>query len=112
MVDSRGTEPGREVDSIAVNAYNLVLAEEDVMPVLTIRNVPEEVRVCLRLRAARAGRSVEAEVRSILAGACMETQVKPAASLQEYVRQLYKGKMPRRVVDALIAGRRKESKRE
>lgn len=82
------------------------------MPVLTIRNVPDEVRACLRLRAARAGRSVEAEVRSILAGACREPQSKPAASLQDFVRQLYRGKMPRRVADSLIAGRRKEAKGE
>lgn len=39
---------------------------------LTIRNLPEEVRRALRMRAAQHGRSTEAEVRSIL-----EEAVKP-----------------------------------
>ena len=39
------------------------------MPTLTIRNVPEQVHQALRLRAAENARSVEAEVRSILAAA-------------------------------------------
>ncbi|AEM48496.1 Arc domain-/DNA-binding domain-containing protein [Acidithiobacillus ferrivorans SS3] len=39
---------------------------------LTIRNLPEEVRRALRMRAAQHGRSTEAEVRSIL-----EEVVKP-----------------------------------
>jgi len=42
------------------------------MPVLTVRNVPEDVHRALRLRAAQHGRSTEAEVRSIL-----ESAVKP-----------------------------------
>ncbi|SOZ35016.1 FitA-like ribbon-helix-helix domain-containing protein [Cupriavidus neocaledonicus] len=36
------------------------------MPILTIRNVPDEVHRALRLRAAEHGRSTEAEVREIL----------------------------------------------
>lgn len=39
------------------------------MAVLTVRNVPDEVHRALRLRAARHGRSTEAEVREILAAA-------------------------------------------
>lgn len=39
------------------------------MPTLTIRNLPEEVHRALRLRAAANGRSVEAEVRGLLAAA-------------------------------------------
>lgn len=42
------------------------------MAILTVRNVPEEIHRALRLRAARAGRSTEAEVRAIL-----EAAVKP-----------------------------------
>lgn len=34
---------------------------------VTVRNVPEEVHRALRVRAARHGRSTEAEVREILA---------------------------------------------
>lgn len=36
------------------------------MTVMTIRNLPEEVRRALRVRASRHGRSTEAEVRAIL----------------------------------------------
>ncbi len=36
------------------------------MAILTIRNLPEETHRALRHRAAEHGRSIEAEVRSIL----------------------------------------------
>ncbi len=36
------------------------------MPSITIRNVPEAVHRALRVRAARHGRSTEAEIRDIL----------------------------------------------
>ena len=36
------------------------------MPVLTIRNVPEETKKRLRIRAAEHDRSMEAELRAIL----------------------------------------------
>jgi plasmid stability protein len=49
----------------------------DVMATLTIRNLPEEVHRALRLRAARHGRSTEAEVRAIL-----ENAVKPQGRLK------------------------------
>jgi plasmid stability protein len=39
------------------------------MAVLTVRNVPDDVHRALRVRAARHGRSTEAEVREILAAA-------------------------------------------
>lgn len=42
------------------------------MAILTVRNVPDDVHRALRVRAARHGRSTEAEVREILA-----TVVKP-----------------------------------
>lgn len=38
----------------------------DCMPTLTVRNLSEEVHRALRVRAARNGRSTEAEVRTIL----------------------------------------------
>lgn len=37
-----------------------------MMPMLTVRNVPVEVHRALKIRAARHGRSTEAEVRAIL----------------------------------------------
>lgn len=39
------------------------------MAMLTVRNVPEEVHRALRVRAARHGHSMEAEVREILEAA-------------------------------------------
>lgn len=39
------------------------------MAILTVRNVPDDVRRALRVRAARHGRSREAEVREIHAAA-------------------------------------------
>ncbi|PRE61124.1 FitA-like ribbon-helix-helix domain-containing protein [Burkholderia multivorans] len=36
------------------------------MPVITVRNLPDEVHRALRVRAALHGRSTEAEVRDIL----------------------------------------------
>lgn len=39
--------------------------------VLTVRQVPEEVHRALKSRAVRSGRSVEAEVRQILADTCL-----------------------------------------
>ncbi len=41
------------------------------MPILTVRNVPDDVHRALRVRAAQNGRSTEAEVREILASAVM-----------------------------------------
>ena len=83
------------------------------MAVLTIRNLPEEVRDRLRLRAAKAGRSMEAEVREILARATRETSEKPdPAALQAWVAQLYGQNKPKGVVDELIRDRRKEADSE
>lgn len=47
------------------------------MAVLTVRNLPDEVRRALRVRAAVHGRSTEAEVRAIL-----EAAVKPEGRLK------------------------------
>lgn len=47
------------------------------MPVLTVRNLPEETHRGLRLRAAEHGRSTEAEVRFIL-----EETVRPQKRLK------------------------------
>lgn len=47
------------------------------MPNLTVRNLPEETHRALRVRAARHGRSTEAEVRIIL-----EETVRPAKRLK------------------------------
>ena len=39
------------------------------MAMLTVRNIPDEVHLALRVRAAENGQSTEAEVRQILANA-------------------------------------------
>jgi antitoxin FitA len=44
------------------------------MAILTVRNVPDEVHRALRVRAARHGRSTEAEIRAILANAVKPEQ--------------------------------------
>lgn len=83
------------------------------MAALTIRNLPDEVRERLRLRAAKAGRSMEAEVRAILTEASLaESRRGSADALQAWVDKLYGKKKPRGVVDELIAERRREASSE
>lgn len=58
------------------------------MPSITIRNIPEEVRRALRVRAAMHGRSTEAEVRDILAMAARpEGRIKLGALLTSIGRE-------------------------
>jgi hypothetical protein len=84
-----------------------------VMPVLNIRNLPTEVHAHLRRRAARAGRSMEAEARAILTAACMESEfLLPPSVLQDWVDGLYATRRPRRVVGSLIAERRRQGSKE
>ena len=47
------------------------------MPAITVRNLPDETHRALKLRAARHGRSTEAEIRDIL-----EQAVRPPARLK------------------------------
>lgn len=83
------------------------------MAVLNIRNLPEEIRDRLRVRAARHGRSMEAEARAILAAACLaDAEIQPATSLPDWVDALYGGQKPQAVVDDLIAERRHASRAE
>ena len=81
------------------------------MPTLTIRNLPDHVHSTLRILAAQDGISVEAEVRNILAKACINNK-HPVSSLQQLVDQLYQGKKPDNVVEQLIQERRAEAKKE
>jgi len=83
------------------------------MAVLTIRNLPDEVRDRLRLRAAKAGRSMEAEVRDILARASLESaEKKSPEEIQNWVKDLYANRKPENVVDDLIRDRRREAASE
>ena len=87
------------------------------MATLNIRNLPDEVHRRLRIRAAKHGRSMEAEARSILTEVCatrepaQDTATK-VAELQAFIDKLYAGKKPENVVDELIAERRREPARE
>jgi hypothetical protein len=83
------------------------------MAILNIRNLPDEVHSRLRVRAAKAGRSMEAEARSILTAACSTEEMRQSApDLQGWVADLYGPRKPRRVVEKLLAERRKESAKE
>ena len=80
------------------------------MAVLNIRNLPDDVRDRLRVRAARRGRSMEAEVRAILTAAVTESAPESPSSLPEWVDRLYGKRKPKAVVETLITERRKESR--
>jgi plasmid stability protein len=83
------------------------------MAVLNIRNLDPEVHKALRLRAAKAGRSMEAEAREIIAQACAkEASRATVEELQAIVDQMYGGKKPKSAVDDLIRERRREARRE
>ncbi|KVN99059.1 FitA-like ribbon-helix-helix domain-containing protein [Burkholderia ubonensis] len=59
------------------------------MPVITVRNLPDEVHRALRVRAAQHGRSTEAEVRDILEKAVQpEGRVKLGTLLAEIGRDI------------------------
>lgn len=58
------------------------------MAMLTVRNLPEEVHRALRVRAARHGHSMEAEVRDILESAISpQGRVKLGSLLADMGRQ-------------------------
>ena len=82
------------------------------MAALTIRNLSDDVHGRLRVRAAKHGRSMEAEARAILEAACKEPIKTSAAEVQEWVDRLYGNKKPKGVADDLIAERRREARRE
>ena len=55
------------------------------MPVVTVRNLPEETHRALKLRAAEHGRSTEAEIRAILEEAVRpDTRVKIGSALAAF----------------------------
>ena len=83
------------------------------MATLTIRNLPDEVRDRLRLRAARAGTSMEAEAREILVRASAEPLEKLSAkSLQKWVDGLYGERRPADAAGELVRERRSEALRD
>jgi plasmid stability protein len=59
------------------------------MATLTIRNVDPELREQLRVRAARHGRSMEAELRHIVKEALGAEQRRPEPNLAEAIRRRF-----------------------
>jgi plasmid stability protein len=85
------------------------------MAVLNIRNLPDEIHAKLRIRAAQAGRSMEAEARTILTEVITATDnALTAAELQQWVQALYddRGGKPQNVVEKFIEERRLEAAAE
>jgi plasmid stability protein len=80
---------------------------------LNIRNVPESTHRRLRLRAARKGRSMEAEARTILEKAVRGESGKPfdPESLQNFIAGLFQGERPRLTYE-LLRERRREARQE
>ena len=107
--DSR--QRGQNATSLAVdpNAYN---AYNDSMATLNIRNLPDDVHRSLRIRAAQAGRSMEAEAREIITAAVRPRSSASPETLQEFVRELYQGEMPEGVVEDFLLERRREAAKD
>jgi plasmid stability protein len=99
---------------VGVFADNGDVADIDAMAALNIRRLPEDVHAKLRVRAAKAGRSMEAEARMILAEAVRQPGPKRVdlAALRAFMERLHEGKLPRGVADDLIAERRQEARPE
>jgi plasmid stability protein len=86
MQDSEATAP--KLTAYRYDDCNDYRSEIRLMPILTVRNLPEEVHRALRVRAAQHGRSTEAEVRAILEDAVKpEGRVKLGSLLADIGRQ-------------------------
>ncbi len=83
------------------------------MATLTIRNLPDDVRDRLRVRAAQNGRSMEAEARDVLRGALGEAGARPSADeISKRVKKAQdalKPYLPKEgnIVDEFLAERRR-----
>src|SRR5437763_5730180 len=95
-----------------IGSASITLATEAIMAALTVRNLSDEVRDRLRERAAKNGRSMEAEVRAILEAACAPRATMSIEEVQAWVDRLYSGRKPKNVVEDFIAERRREALRE
>lgn len=83
------------------------------MATLNIRNLPDDVHHSLRVRAALAGRSMEAEAREIITAAVRpQTHATSPEGLQEFVRELYHGQVPEGVVEDFLLERRREAAKD
>lgn len=82
------------------------------MGTLTVRNIADEALSGFRVLAARRGRSMEAEARTLIeqagrgiaSGVSVQERV---ARAQAIAREAFGGELPTGVVDELVAERRK-----
>ncbi|MDG4550146.1 MAG: hypothetical protein P9F19_11210 [Candidatus Contendobacter sp.] len=82
------------------------------MTVLSIHSLPDAAQARLRERAALHGLSIEAEACAILTTYLADEDRPSAVALQDWVDSLYGANKPRRVVEELLAERRRENVRE
>lgn len=91
------------------------------MATLTIRNLSDDVHAALRVRAARHGRSMEEEVRVLIAAIAKPEVARSfdradalaaADEIRGLMRAAHGGRMPRDSVDAFLADKRAEVARE
>lgn len=91
------------------------------MATLTVRNIPDDQHAALRVRAAKAGRSMEEEVRVMIAEAVANENVSDeairadvearVAKAQAMVREMFGGELPKNAVDEFLAERRAAAER-
>jgi plasmid stability protein len=80
---------------------------------LVIRDLPAGVWENLKKKANASGRTVEAEAAALLSDSLQyDGDAEDMDDLQRMVYDMYGGNVPKGEVDALIADRRLESKRE
>ena len=88
------------------------------MATLSVRNLPDDVHLILRHRAASAGHSMEAEVRAILMRECTQEKTEGedlqavVYDIQQWTSKLLQDGQLTNAVDELIAERRTEAARE
>ena len=90
-----------QIDSIAVTFYPFIMAT------LTIRNLPDDIRDGLRVRAAKKGRSMEAEARTILTDAISPEEAETERRMAR-IREIMKPYLSngKGIVDEFLAERR------
>ncbi len=87
------------------------------MGTLTIRNLPDETIAAVRMRAARHGRSMEAEARDALNALAADEAASMAdidervRRVQEQVRAMHGGTIPAGMVDGFLRERREAAER-
>ncbi len=83
------------------------------MKTLSIRSIPDEVHAKLRVRAARNGRSMEAEARALLENSVQGGEAdKWIGEIQALAKRMSSKRKPNSMVDQLLEERRREVREE